>query len=201
MGEEYGPEVARLTCCLPGYGRVLLYDDMEGVLKWAAVEGLADGSAAKRTDAAYEGSYGIRIAAYREVPNGWAWQYSGRSVGLRGHKHVRAGVVFRSVGGLVAKGFRWLVRYYDATYRWTGSVEYVFQADDRGWHHLALEVDFHKGVYVGGWIDGVDLGLGGNALSKVVNAGPEVLYVIAGVGSDQVRGLFANFELVLVEEV
>lgn len=201
MPQEYGPQLSSPTCYVPGYGRVLLYDDVEGVLKWARVDVLEDGFAARRNDAAYQGDYGIRIAAYQASPNGWAWEYSGRSVGLRGHKHVRASVVFRSSGGIVAKGFRLWVRYYDGTYRWQGSHEYVFLTNDRGWHCLSLEMDFQRGVYVDGWLDGKDLGISGNVLSKVLNGSPEVLYVIMGVGSNQRRGLFANFDLVLVQEV
>lgn len=201
MAQEYGPE----TCLIQGEvacsGTVLLYDDMEGVLKWAQVDGLENGNAWPRNDAAYQGDFGIRIASYRTVPNGWAWQYSGRSVGLRGHKRVKVSLVFRSFGGIIAKGFRLWVRYYDGTYRWTGSYEYVFQADDRGWHGLCLGMDFSQGVYVDCWLDGKDLGIAGNMLSKVLNGSPEVMYVIAGVGSNVLRGMFANFDLVLVQEV
>lgn len=201
MGEEYGPEVARLTCCLPGYGRVLLYDDMEGVLKWEKVDRLNWGLGVKSPHAAYQGTYGVQISSWVDEPNGWVWRYGGRSVGLRGHKHVKVSVVFRAPAGIGGKGFRLWVRYYDGTYRWTGSHEYLFQDADSGWHCLSLEVDFHKGVYVGGWCDGVDLGLGGSALSRWPNASPEVLYVIVGVACDIGRPKVAYFDLVLVEEV
>lgn len=201
MGKEYGPEVASLPCYLAPFGRVLLYDDMEGVVKWGAVENLSDGFEGRRNDAAYQGNYGIRLGAYQFFPNGYAWQYVGRSIGLRSHKHVRASVVFRSFGGIIAKGFRLYVRYYDGTYRWQGSYTYSFLADDRGWHCLSLEVDFSTGLYVDGWLDGISLGVSGDSLTRATNNNPEVLYMIVGVGSNQRRGLFANFDLVLVQEV
>lgn len=201
MGEEYGPEPAHLTCCLPGYGRILLYDDMEGVLKWGRVDRENDGKAQRGGVAAYQGDWGIRISAKVARPNGWAWGYVGRSVGLRGHKHVRASVVFKGRSFLGAVGMRLWVRYYDGTYRWTGSHEYVFQAGDVGWHCLSLDLDFAQGVYVEGWLDGTDLGLDGGAIASRGDSGPEVMYVIVGVASDITVDRYLHFDLVLVQEV
>lgn len=201
MGEEYGPE----TCLIQGevkpLGHVLLYDDMEGVVKWGTVDRLTGGKPQRRGDAAYQGRWGIRISARVVRPNGWAWTYAGRSVGLRGHKHVRASLVFKGRAFLGAKGCRLWLRYYDGTYRWTGSYEYVFQAGDAHWHCLSLEMDFHKGVYVGGWLDGKDLGISGNTLSRYTTGSPEVLYVIVGVADDLGFTSYLHFDLVLVQEV
>lgn len=201
MAMEYGPE----TCLVQGevkpLGQVLLYDDMEGVLKWERVDSLNDGEPALYTQHAYQGTYGVRIWASVDEPNGWNWGYAGRSVGMQGHKRVRASLVFRSPWLGVAEGMRLWVRYYDGRYRWQGSYQYNFGATDRVWHGLSLEVDFEKGVYGQGLLDGVDLGITGNTLARVLRIEPTVLYVIVGVGSDSFRPKEIGFDLVLVQEV
>lgn len=71
--------------CAPGYsalgnGKVLLQDDMEGLLKWGNIPGWPTVTAVKWGTQVYGGSSCLRIFANRDFPNGPVFGYTGRVI-------------------------------------------------------------------------------------------------------------------------
>lgn len=201
MGEEYGPEKTAVWGYVSPLSRLLLYDDLEGLLKWTAVSGLMDALPVKDNLAAYQGDYGCRISSILLVPNGLSWGYAGREFQYRLSKVIRISVRFRS-HIVQVEGFRIRVYLYWEGYKYRAQMEYLFGVNDRYWHEMIMTLDMLNGAYGPCRVDSTETFHEGNPIFKGVNPGGETGALLTlAVGTYSARRKYAYFDLVLVEEV
>lgn len=199
---EDGHWVVNVLGKLPGKGGILLYDDMEGVLKWERVDGLTPASVWRRNLAAYQGDYGISLNTSIRFLDGWGWAYAGRSLGLRGYKRLQVVVVFRRRLASPSPGWRIFFRQYGSTVSYWASFSGTFGVGDDSWHQLQAVCDFETGKYGPCYLDGAGLGKEGLAIPTYPIIKPEVTLVILGCSAEiprVIRGV--DYGLVLVRDV
>jgi hypothetical protein len=198
---EDGQRVCSILGKTPGADRILLYDDMEGVLKWGFIEGFTLQSCAKRDLSAYAGNYGLSVGGIVVVPDGWAWGYAGRYFPCCGLGVVCTSCIFRSRGVNTTKGFRLYVRFVFGGYRYDGFIQYDFGAADPCWHQVELVMNLFTGKYGKCSIDGQDLGMTGLGLVKLPDVGGDRAAVLVGAASDVARMRYIDCDLVLVRTI
>ena len=185
----------------PGAERILLWDDLEGLLKWHTLTGWGLPARYKIGAAAFDGNYGMRLYAKRAIADGYQYLGAARSFPM-----VRDGILRAELVAMVPlassfDGFGIALQWWDgvkkydvrAIYESTNNYFMWFKGNctlaDTGlallarakgvWHRLWLEIDLARKEYVSVGIDGDTVQLDGNKICAVPDAGPVVAYVIS----------------------
>lgn len=223
MAIEYGAE----TCLVQGEvapsGTVLLYDDMEGRLKWQAATGWPAGRRYRIGEGAYQGNYGLRLIDRVVVPNGPGLNFAGRGFGPRSFRSWKLECAWRGSPGSEAGYYFWVLEgihggklwtagvawdsYYgnwylaNGTYSWYPLSGFTVDLDKSSWHRLSLQVNLARAEYRELQVDGAAVDLRGNNIGETADAGGGYAKVILGIGFIEVGTLGGEFDCVLVKEV
>lgn len=153
----------------PGQERILVYDDMEGVLKWKTDGIVPIGISGKSQTHVYNGNWAYRIGREIYKPNGAIWRSYYRWIARGESDRVKASGLFRKGGVPSAFGYgieltvvrsgvrrQWGFRYRGAT----GALYYynslgwwwtlwplLAPGSDDAWHQLGFTVDLESSRY------------------------------------------------------
>lgn len=220
-------ENGQRTCFIlgktPGAERVLLWDDLEGLLKWTSSAGWGSPRVSKASLAAFGGSWGLQVLNRRTIPDGFVYPGAGRRFPMVRDGILRAESVMMtpSVGG--QDGFGIALQWYDGTNRYDVRVAYESITDpfmywgsggyweDTGlaklpraedvWHRVWMEIDLVRKEYVNVGIDADTVQLDGVKIYSTADAGPVVASVILFVAMYHVGTLKGYFDDVLLRTI
>lgn len=197
-------EDGRRTCFTlgktPGAGRILLWDDLEGLFKWTTVPGWGTPRLSKSPSAAFGGSWGLVVLHRRTVPDGYQYIGAGRTFPMVRDGILRAESVMMVPSVAGQAGFGIAVDWYDGTKKYRAAVAFDTESNyfmwydsgcgwaDTGlarlprakdvWHRVWMEIDLVRKEHVNVGIDADTVQLDGNKICAVADAGPVVAYVI-----------------------
>lgn len=220
-------EDGRRTCFIlgktPGAQRILLWDDLEGLFKWHAIAGWGSQARYRTQEAAFGGTYGMRLYAKRVVADGYSYQGAARSFPMVKDGILRAELVAMAPVAWPFDGFGIAVKWWDGVKRYEVRAVYESVGDyfmwydescqwaDTGlaklprakgaWHRLWLEIDLVRKEYVNVGIDADTVQLDGNKICSVGDAGPVVAYVVCVAVVYYTGDKNAYFDDVLVRTV
>jgi len=198
---EDGQRTGSILGKVPPYGRVLLWDDMEGVLKWGKPPELPSAFPAKDTRKVYSGNHCLRTEARQEAPNGWAWQWAGRQFPFRLHKKIEFWILFSRYTLNPSPGWRIRVTVYEGYVRYSAELKGSFAPDDYGWHQAILGVDMDKKVYNKRMLDGVSQGWEGMPILGNLNPLSDQAWCIVGSAAPLRIPHYCYWDCALVLEV
>lgn len=223
MPREDGARTGYIIGRVANLGGILLYDDMEGLIKWENVPGWTASRMNFIGAAAYEGNFGMWQQCRLAVPNGISKAYKGRSFGRSKHKAWSVESLFRGsdvnschwfcmaiewvvggyryVAGVSVNCINGVISLADDQGGWRGWAYAGFKPSETAWHRWRMEVDLERGLYRRVELDGAVFDLSGESIFREETAEPEIAWVIIGVGT--IRFGLANgyCDCVLVEEV
>lgn len=207
----------------PGAERVLLWDDLEGSLKWGRVPGWGRPRSAKLGAAAFGGDYGLRMTDRRGIPNGPQFSGTGRIFPMVRDGILRVECVASVPVVLGLLGFGIAVEWTDGSKRYDVRVFYDDESFyfawygprcgwvDTGlpwirrapgaWHRLWMEIDLVRKEFVNVGIDADTVQLDGAKICAVADAGPVVATVILFCMTIYTEVRSVHFDDVLVRTV
>jgi hypothetical protein len=185
----------------PGAERILLYDDMEGLLKWGAIEGAVCLSLARDSIAAYGGNYGIRFGSRCVVPNGPCWGWVGRYFPASPCKRFEVVALFRRP--YVGASDHWgvSVYVYDGVHKFFVEVYGPYDFLGLGWHQIIVRFDLHSEVITYCRLDGEVQYWEGQPVYKVVDTSPVRAFIFLRTGTADTRIRSMYWDDVLVRAV
>lgn len=204
-------------------GGVLLYDDMEGVLKWESSSLWSPAGVMRASAHAYHGNYGIGVSKSRRT-NGSEWFHVARTFVRRavtGFFEVSA--LYRLSAGSPTSGYRLLIHEHKenvwraAGIQWTipdGKFKYLDSdgiwvnvpgsppgLNDDGWHRLWFRVEFERGIYLAAGADSRTFEIGGEACRVISWSYPDVAKIEIGLLMVGLGTVGMSVDEVLVREV
>jgi hypothetical protein len=194
MGEEFIRRVMILGS-VPSLGPVVLFDDMEGLLKWAKADGAGDSVIEKSGTVAYNGSYSLHfksrttgatagdvIAAYRKVHQRPGKRYR---LELLWMPDSATGVTFTSFEVQIFDGvnvslvrLRWDIvlakwQYWNSAGAWADVTGGAQNLQVNQFHRLAFEWDQNSGKYLGMVSDALEVDLSALDFQQSASAGAQ----------------------------
>lgn len=207
MGEEYVRKVMVLGQ-VPLLGPVVLYDDIEGLLKWAKGGTGGDDTLEKDATVAYNGLASLHAKTRATNPAADDFVTALRHAYQRPGKRYRLELLWNFALSANAKNVRFRVLLYDGTYLHTIELAYLppnnkwqylnsagAMADvtdgaqaltEAAWHRVMFEWDENAGKYLNFVSDGLELDLSAVEYYKAANASAVrqtvMIYVTAVAG-------------------
>jgi hypothetical protein len=167
----------------PGLGRILLWDDFEGLLRWSVHGPRLSPGVALSQALVFDGDWALRYFVGTRRPNGPSQTYCYRDVYCVPHGRIRLEIVWQrtSGGNAFSLGFgfwKWINGIQRrAAVRWAGGDAYWKYYDSNGdwqylwdseqhlehdaWHRMALELDLARNEYLALESDGLRVNLSG----------------------------------------
>jgi len=180
-------------------GTVILFDDIEDLLKWSGAGVGTDWTVAKSTAMAFNGSASLYIQTKATTPaaGDYAWAY--RNIYLPGAKKMSLELFWRLTSATLMGEIEYRLFYYDSAMRHEAKLIYLppeekWQYQDSAgsrqdipggaqklhhdtWHRAKMIVDFEKDEYVILISDALVLDLSGLTLKTVADTTGQVLQI------------------------
>jgi hypothetical protein len=198
------------------HGQRIMYDDMEGVLKWGSIIGWPSVAIRKMGAVVYGGNFAIQLYSLRDIPNGVIFGYMGRRIPgprlgiFRAEVRMTSEIENPGISPpiVVTVGSALKVEWRDGTKRRITGIRFnrydktaelfdenlyddvvgVFNGGDLGrvWHHLWFEYDTGNEKYVSAGIDGAVYAVGEHTAGIVDDSGPVQCNFLVGIGNWEV---------------
>ena len=202
MGEEYVRQILLLGY-VPTLGPVVLYDDMEGLLKWTKEDGVGDSVFEKNATVAYNGSYSLHMktrtttATAGDLISGYrsTFQRTGGRYRIEFLMRIDASASAAStwVKVLIANGVdgkTWKISYDEVNAKWQYFEKTSGLIDIPGggqslvadqFHRVMFEIDENKREYISFTCDGLYVDMRGFLCDVVAGAAPVNMKVSFGL--------------------
>lgn len=222
MGKEYVREMA-VVGSVPSLGPVIVFDDMEDLLKWAQVGDLGDDVFEKSAAVAFNGSASLHMKT-RTTASAEDDETSGQRILFeRPGKRYRLECIFQSVNNPNTKSIWFKVELCDGALRhriqllWTvvgnewklrntgNTFTTIVSANqlllDTGWHRVVLEFDQAKKEYLRMICDDMEKDLSGTGYYTGAEVAEKWLDVQVGVIAGALGPAEGYFDDVLLLEI
>jgi hypothetical protein len=192
MGKEYIREVMVLGS-VPSLGRVILFDDMEDLLKWDKSGTGGDDTLEKSQTEVYNRDYALHAKTRVTNPLEDDYVVATRKLFQRPGKRYRLELSFFTDAGNSVDLYRFECEIYDGTYlhqvavrydagndkwqyfssgaAWTDVTDGAQGLADNRWHHMLFEFDEANGEFIRIVSDSLEMDMSGISYRKSANAG------------------------------
>jgi hypothetical protein len=222
MGEEYVRRIMVLGS-VPSLGPVILFDDMEKLLKFTAVGTGADFVCEKSQVQVYNEDYSLHVATRATDPADGDYVSVVRSIMSRPGKRYRGECLFwSSLGAAVASIDFWFgildgAEYHEVKIRWDQEAERWFYYSSAGawaelplassypsasnWHRLMLEWNQISGKYIKMVCDAMEVDMSELSYRKTASVGSLSMHAYFRVEAAGAAQAHAYFDDLLVLEI
>jgi len=221
MGKPYVEQV-EVIGLVEKLGRVILFDDIEDLLKWRGIGTGTDWTVAKSTTEAMNGAASLYVQTKATTPAIGDYAQGYRNIYLPGAKKMSLELFWLLTSDTLVSDIHFHLVYYDSTKRHTAALRYlppeqkwmyrdsgaVFRdapggaqkLHTRTWHRVKIVIDYEKDEYVKLVSDALVIDLSGLKIETVSDTTGQVLQIGLRVITETAAQADAYFDDVFVRE-